>query len=117
MTGEELAAKVAADTEKRRANEAPMREAMVYEDTAHQQIMRAAIDAEESRLRAEYGHLPLTAEPGDVIEFERDGKRFGGLVWQPVSQPDNLIAGDTFIQLHGEWIATLEHVVSIRRHA
>lgn len=57
----------------------------------------------------------LTAEPGDVIEFERNGQRFGGVVWQPPSQPESLLAGDTFIRLRGEWIASMEHVVSIRR--
>jgi len=60
-------------------------------------------------------HETLTAEPGDVIEWERDGQRFGGTVWVPPSQPDNMLAGDTFIRLNGEWIGTNEHVVSIVR--
>lgn len=60
-------------------------------------------------------HEILTAEPGDVVEFERDGQRFGGVVWQPPTQPDNLLAGETFIRLHGEWIATTENVVAHRR--
>lgn len=53
----------------------------------------------------------LIAEPGDVVEFEREGQRFGGVVWQPPTQPENLLAGDTFIRLNGDWIATTEHVI------
>lgn len=68
-------------------------------------------------MKAEDMSPMLVAEPGDVIEFERDGQRFGGVVWQPPSQPDNMLAGDTFIRLHGKWIATIEHVVSIQRRA
>ncbi|MBK5238069.1 MAG: hypothetical protein JJE28_03040 [Actinomycetales bacterium] len=65
-------------------------------------------------MTAEREQEALTAEPGDVIEFERDGQRFGGVVWQPPSQPGSMLAGDTFIRLRGEWIATTEHVASIR---
>jgi hypothetical protein len=57
----------------------------------------------------------LTAEPGDIIEFEQKGQRYGGVVWQPPSFPDCLFAADTCIRLDGRWIATTEHVVSIRR--
>lgn len=117
MRAEELAAKVAAATDERRANGAPMREPMIHEGSPHQRMVRAVIATEESRLRAKYKNVTLTAEPGDVIEFERDGQRFGGVVWQPPSQPDNMLAGDTFIRLHGKWIATIEHVVSIQRRA
>jgi hypothetical protein len=59
----------------------------------------------------------LVAEPGDVVEFERDGQLFGGVVWQPQTpaQLGNMLAGDTYIRLNWKWIATTEHVVSHRR--
>lgn len=51
-------------------------------------------------------------QPGDTVIFENRGMEFGGVVWRSPSS-GSLIAGDTYLTLKGEWIATDEHVKKI----
>lgn len=55
-----------------------------------------------------------SVQPGDVVIFEDGGEQFGGTVWRSPTTGD-LLAGDTFLTLSGEWIATDDHVVQIIR--
>lgn len=55
-----------------------------------------------------------SVQPGDQVIFENRGEQFGGTVWRSPTTGD-LLAGDTFLTLRGEWIATDEHVARIVR--
>ena len=48
--------------------------------------------------------------PGDRVILTNRGKEFGGTVWL---RGDSLVAGDTFLTLHGKWIPTEAKVVRI----
>lgn len=48
--------------------------------------------------------------PGDRVILTNRGKEFGGTVWLCNG---SLVAGDTFLTLHGEWIPTQAKVVRI----
>lgn len=53
-----------------------------------------------SQPRADYSDV----HPGDRLIFERPGGViYGGAVWQSPTTGD-IIAGDTFLTLHGEWL-------------
>jgi hypothetical protein len=55
-----------------------------------------------------------SVQPGDTVIFQNRGKQFGGVVWRAPSTGD-LLAGDTFLTVRGEWVTTDEHVVRIIR--
>ena len=53
-------------------------------------------------------------KPGDQVTFERPGKPiYGGVVWQSPSTGD-IIAGDTFLRLKGEWLPMPTGDVQVR---
>jgi hypothetical protein len=57
-----------------------------------------SMSSEESRVRYR------DVRPGDRLIFERPGGViFGGAVWQSPTTGD-IIAGDTFLTLHGRWL-------------
>lgn len=51
-------------------------------------------------IRRDYGDV----HPGDRLYFNRPGvETYGGAVWQSPTTGD-ILAGDTFLTLHGEWL-------------